>query len=550
MFKMKPLAAILAASALALGGVAVAFPAIADDSTDAPSVTTPSADPTPVESTPTVDTPTDAPTTDAPTTDTAPPAEDPQPAVASRFAAVAPAASYVIVAWAMPSWIDSTTPSWSQTYVTSLTETTPDLGALDSQLTKCGSQWQVDIYNDNDTTTTLIAGAHLDGPNNPAESLISGGWGTAYKLLQGPACPPPPTNRVCSTISDGGTSTNLDANGWASIDTRSAGHAEYVAGGLHTFTDDATSNAKVSWGHTLSGPLSDLGTAALNYTATTGIAPGINVFVTFASGLNGTLVWESVYGGADWWLTTGSSAGIVAPETGGGFGSNRHGTIDEWLAAYPGATMTGFAFSLGSGVHADGILHSITVDCTVYSFDHITPLIPVEVAPATSTDPTCDTGATYTLPEQPTGIKYALDAVTGIRPVAGTFTLADGDTVTVVAHSIAGYVPVNASWTFTGASAIAAQSTDASAPCYVPPVIPTQLPTPTALAQTGSDTLLTVGLPAGGVTVLGILLATIIGLIRARQKREDLMLARAGYEPERLGHGARRNVLRRLRSTK
>lgn len=182
------------------------------------------------------------------------------------------------------------------------------------------------------------------------------------------------TAATCGSISDGGTSTNLNADGWASIDTRSAGHAVYVAGGLHLYTDDASSNAKVSWGHAYAGSLASLGTSiAVDYTSTFGAAPGLNAYVDFGNGLHGTLVWEAVYGGADWWLTDSSSAGIVAPETGGGFGSARHGTLDEWVAGYPNATVNGIAFSLGSGVHADGILHSLTIGCAKYSFSYATP---------------------------------------------------------------------------------------------------------------------------------------------------------------------------------
>jgi LPXTG-motif cell wall-anchored protein len=160
------------------------LPAFADDS--------PPPDPTATVVTPApTDDSTPAATDDstpAPTDDASTPPADPAPA-ATAPDTVAP--SYVIVAWAMPSWINSTTPSWPQTYETSLVESTPDLSALDSQLTKCGTQHQVDIYNAGETTTSLIAGKHLDGPNNPAEDLIAGGWGTAYKLIHNDVCPQP-----------------------------------------------------------------------------------------------------------------------------------------------------------------------------------------------------------------------------------------------------------------------------------------------------------------------------------------------------------------------
>jgi hypothetical protein len=119
-----------------------------------------------------------------------------------------PCEDYIIVAWHMPSWVNSTTPTWSQTYFTSQEESTPDLSALDSKLVEsCGVQYQVDIYYNSPTTASLIAGQHLDGPNNPPEDLIPGGWGVAYKLVQGPACATPATPSESDVCTNGGTIT-------------------------------------------------------------------------------------------------------------------------------------------------------------------------------------------------------------------------------------------------------------------------------------------------------------------------------------------------------
>jgi hypothetical protein len=52
---------------------------------------------------------------------------------------------------------------------------------------------QVDIYLAGPTTDALLAGGVLYGPGNPPESLIPGGWGTAYTVTQGPACEPEPS---------------------------------------------------------------------------------------------------------------------------------------------------------------------------------------------------------------------------------------------------------------------------------------------------------------------------------------------------------------------
>ncbi len=88
----------------------------------------------------------------------------------------------ITAVWSMPTWINSTTPTWSQTLYTSfaapcgdLTWTPPD---------GCGLQFQIDSYYDDDTTKALLKGGKLDGHNNPKESLVPGGWGKAYKLVK------------------------------------------------------------------------------------------------------------------------------------------------------------------------------------------------------------------------------------------------------------------------------------------------------------------------------------------------------------------------------
>jgi hypothetical protein len=195
--------------------------------------------------------------------------------------------------------------------------------------------------------------------------------------------PDPVLNTQC-TATAGPVSTNVNGL-WGNVDTRSAGHYEYVDGGLHVWTDDATSNAKVSLGTAASFALKNTGIIDLGWTGTTP-PPGVNLFVTFAPGITGTLVYESVYG-QDLWLTNGSSqaAKDKAPVNGGGNGSQWHGTINQWLSVYPDAQVNGIAFSLGSGVHGDGVISSVTVGCQVYAFDY-ERVVPTQPEPAVGTD--------------------------------------------------------------------------------------------------------------------------------------------------------------------
>ena len=141
------------------------------------------------------------------------PEPDPAPALeqATELALVAPLAQtmtttpvvdptpYVLVAWKMPAYTNATTPHWPQSSPHAIDLATKDLSALDSWVAEqpygC---YQIDGYNDNATTTSLIAGGHLDGAGNPPESLWGGGWGVDYKVVQvGAGCTPPPPVDVC-----------------------------------------------------------------------------------------------------------------------------------------------------------------------------------------------------------------------------------------------------------------------------------------------------------------------------------------------------------------
>ncbi|WP_345799982.1 hypothetical protein AAIB33_10895 [Microbacterium sp. AZCO] len=156
--------------------------------------------------------------------------------------------------------------------------------------------------------------------------------------------------------------------GWVDIDTRLNGRYECVETGLHVWTTDNSSQAKVSLGTVASFPLSQAGPLDLDWTGTTP-APGLNLFVNFGNGQTGTLVWEAAYGGDDLWLTqSGIDKGIEAPVVGGGSGSSHHGTLAQWSALYPNAQVYGIAFSLGSGVLGDGVIHAISAGGTVYDF--------------------------------------------------------------------------------------------------------------------------------------------------------------------------------------
>jgi hypothetical protein len=316
----------------------------------------------------------------------------------------------------------------------------------------------------------------------------------------------PPTNITCETFSEGPLGTNLNGV-WQDVDTRSAGHYEYVDGGLHVWTDDATSNAKVSLGTSATFALKNTGQIGIEWTGTTP-PPGVNLYVDFDNNgsVDGTLVFETVYG-QDLWLTNGSAQFVKdnAPVVGGGNGSQWHGTIDQWLTKFADANVQGIAFSLGSGVLGDGVIESITVGCAVYAFD-----FEREVPPQPEDKVVVSEWSTpeYTCENEP------LDQVPTTRTITTTPYVWDAESWTWV-EGESTVVTEEASYVVTSADLESLECPTTPTPT---PSTPAAKPTPAALAVTGggdSGALL----PLAGVlaSVLGGVLVTLAVIRRRRQ---------------------------------
>ncbi|HEV7197125.1 MAG TPA: hypothetical protein VGN19_14415, partial [Pedococcus sp.] len=91
-------------------------------------------------------------------------------------------------------------------------------------------------------------------------------------------------------------------------DTRTSGHLQFIKDGLHLWTDDATSQAKVAEYWSVSGSLADM--VGSTMPVWWGTSPGPGSQIVFDTGIPGAnryniLVGEAVYKG-DWWLTNGS----------------------------------------------------------------------------------------------------------------------------------------------------------------------------------------------------------------------------------------------------
>lgn len=370
---------------------------------------------------------------------------------------------------------------------------TADLNALDSK-TIAGNCYQADLYHPGETTSALIEGAILNAPNNPKEDLLPGGNGVAYKTW----CVPAPTVQQCAAIVDGGTATDLNANGWTYTETRATGHNIYVAGGLHVYTEGSTSTDKAAGYRAVGVPLKLIGTPAIDLSVNSGGSPGLQLAVS----LHGDGVWNGIlvnegntYGAGNWWT---SKAGFGVP-AGGGYASL--GTLDQYLAANPNATVLYGGYSLGSGVLGDVTIKSMTFGCKKYTFDVApTPVIPTPVVTAVSSSTTdCGSKTVTTSTVTTTSKRFHLD---------GKTLIADKDLVVTTTASR----PAN----------------DVECPVVVvppivppisPPIVTAELPLSPVnagqpLAFTGVDSTLLAGTVGGGALLL--LLGAGLLLVRRR----------------------------------
>ncbi|TFV86678.1 PKD domain-containing protein [Blastococcus sp. CT_GayMR20] len=159
---------------------------------------------------------------------------------------------------------------------------------------------------------------------------------------------------------------------FSTAESRSKGHNVVVDGGLHVYTDDASSEAKAAarFATQLDIPLADQ-TAESNYdldlTVNSGGKPGYNLVVDMngpAAGGFTTLVKEEGFYGDEWWTNSTAVQGVPA---GGGY--NHLGTIQEYSDANPEAVILTFGYSLGSGVLGDVTITKLRFGCNDFSFD-------------------------------------------------------------------------------------------------------------------------------------------------------------------------------------
>ncbi len=166
------------------------------------------------------------------------------------------------------------------------------------------------------------------------------------------------------------------------------GHNDFrLTSGVRVWTESNTSTDKAAGAFAVGQPFAEVGEPSMDWRANGSqntLRPGLQLFIDIDGDGNfdGRLVGERSYadgsplyrenfGPTNWWATNGSSAAFkaLAPSTTGGSGSAFNGTLAEWRAALPAeATVVAAGWSLGSGVKGDGVIESITVGLTTFTF--------------------------------------------------------------------------------------------------------------------------------------------------------------------------------------
>lgn len=220
-----------------------------------------------------------------------------------------------------------------------------------------------------------------------AWTRLVGGIGAAASLTAGLAVASvalavPAAAQPCTGNTDAPVSTDADPAGWDFSESGSAGHHEWVEGGLRIFTDEGPATAehqvvgRVALGGTPEEPLTvllpDLPEPSWVYGDGSGTEPGLNItlFTVTTNGtpaFAGTLVLEAARGDV-WWATR---------EIPGMQGDNSRPAVGTWEQFQTQPTIPLFAvaagFSLGSPAVGDWIVRSINANCTTWTFDLETP---------------------------------------------------------------------------------------------------------------------------------------------------------------------------------
>ncbi len=257
-------------------------------------------------------------------------------------------------------------------------EAAPTGGGSGSEWTGTLDEWREAFPQARVVKTGWSLGSGIQG-SGTIESLTLGA--TTYTFAPAPR----------STVTVPSTSVDLR-------DTRAKGHNEFSSRGVNVWTEDTSSLSKAAGYFAVDTALADAGEPSWNLKVLDGTAvPGMQLVTDFDGNgtADGILVGEPGVYGNDWWVSNGAQQFVkdASPSHTGGYGSENHGTLWQWRAAFPHAQVLSAGWSLGSGVKGDVRIADMTVGATTHRFiaNH------APVAPAVGVRSVAGRAATVTL---------------------------------------------------------------------------------------------------------------------------------------------------------
>ncbi|MDQ1555366.1 MAG: hypothetical protein QOI02_368 [Actinomycetota bacterium] len=238
-------------------------------------------------------------------------------------------------------------------------------------ITACGTDGSLTVPADTYQVDYTVTGNGKTGINTVTAVALhgavlvgypSGGW--TFDLGQHIEC-----SAACTTITDGGSSTDTHPNGWT-FQLGANGHNDYIATGLRVWTTSADAAGTSAGLHAADFPLSQVGSPELTFLNTSGnAAPGITLVIYNGGTKIGTLTRAA---GSSTWSLDVAVAGVPAT-----------GTIDQFRQAFANKGVTPTVKAVGYSLSAigDGTITTIVVGCTSYTFtkEVLAPTVKVEL---------------------------------------------------------------------------------------------------------------------------------------------------------------------------
>ncbi len=224
--------------------------------------------------------------------------------------------------------------------------------------------------------------------------VLAAPYSQTFTFAPAPDCAPTAPVQ-CTSVADGGVSTNVAPNGWTTT-----GDVEWVAGGIKLSVPGGWATATISraFGQTIG----HVGTA-IDFTASPSQYVGIHLRTS-----QGSITFEKAPGyGSNWWSETDFGVGA-------GMGYASFASLAEYVSHNPDLVVDTIDVLYTSPVASSTVLTDVTFGCAKYTFDAV-PIALATSASASFTNHVCSALGSMTL----TGEHVTWDVVSANATAAG-----------------------------------------------------------------------------------------------------------------------------------